>query len=119
MNIPNRASRHQAMRESRWAGVSGDWTCMIAARTTRWQSDIHLRGLGEVEEVGEVRTSNLFASRCPPLAVRQRVPRQTLGLHRDAVARRGGRHVMAVANHDGVHKILVQVIHVLDDAILE
>src|SRR5213592_1920573 len=26
---------------------------------------------------------------------------------------------MAIANHDGVHKMLVQVIHVLDDAILE
>src|SRR6266550_583969 len=26
---------------------------------------------------------------------------------------------MAIANHDGVHKVLVQVIHVLDDAILE
>src|SRR6266581_2651779 len=107
MNIPNRASRHQAMREAWPAGVSVAGACITAA--TRSSCASHMES--------SRRLSSVLSS--PRLPVGIRVRRQTLGLHRDAVARRRGHHVMAIANHDGVHKVLVQVIHVLDDAILE
>src|SRR5213592_5267230 len=86
-------------------GGSGGW----------WRMHLHYPPLSSTN-LHQPPPSALSSPRCP---VGIRVRRQTLGLHRDAVARRGGRHVMAIANHDGVHKMLVQVIHVLDDAILE
>src|SRR5205823_10997217 len=45
--------------------------------------------------------------------------RQALRPHRDAVAG-GGRHEVATVPHDdGIDEVLVQVVHVLDDAVLE
>src|SRR5204863_30179 len=41
------------------------------------------------------------------------------GLHRDAVAGRGGRHVMAAPYHHGINEMLVQVIYELDAATCE
>src|SRR5581483_6227840 len=42
-----------------------------------------------------------------------------LGFHLDAVTRGGGRHVVAVAHFYGVEEVLVEVVHVLDEAIVE
>src|SRR5437588_9774046 len=61
----------------------------------------------------------LVVSYRPCRAVRVRILCQTLGLHRDAVAGRRGRQVAAVTHHDGIHEVLVQVIHIFDHAILE
>src|ERR1051325_1461145 len=55
----------------------------------------------------------------PRVAIGISICRQALRTHGDAVTRRRGRHVAAVANDDRVEEMLVQMIDILDDTIVE
>src|SRR5436305_1586921 len=57
-----------------------------------------------------------LSPRCP-VGIPVRLP--ALRLHLDTVPRGRRRQVAAVAHHNGIDKVLVQVIHVLDHTILE
>src|SRR5206468_1031821 len=79
-----------------------------------------------VEEGGGLWRLNLQSLHQPPLtstrpsgAIWVPVRRERLAPHRNAVARRRRRHVAAVTNDHRVQEMLVQVVHVLDDAVLE
>src|SRR2546423_14773730 len=76
------------------------------------------------------RTTWLIAIRCskscggslaslPGRPVGKGVRFETVAPHRDAVARGGGHEVATVAHDHGIDEVLVQVVHVFDDAVLE
>src|SRR5215217_9473935 len=57
--------------------------------------------------------------RGPGAAGRELERLERLGPHLDRVSRRRGRHVAAVLDPHGVEEVLVQVVHVLQDAVLQ